>query len=209
MNMTDGNFCSTCLDEIDLDEETEISNKRKNILIITISSFFLTLSILFEFIFLNFEFIFDNFIYSQIFAGFVVLISGFNIIIDGFKNLVRKKITIDLLMSTAAIGSFFIGHGGEGAATMFLFFLVEYLEEYASDRSKKSITSLMKIAPETAIIKKNGLYEEMHTHDVLKGDIFQLKPGDSMPLDGVIVRGSSSINESSLTGESVPVFKKL
>ncbi|MHA1341233.1 MAG: heavy metal translocating P-type ATPase [Promethearchaeota archaeon] len=207
--MVEDNYCVTCSNEINLEEKIEISHRKRNILIIIVSGFFLTLSILFENVFIDFKFIFDNKIYSQIFAGLVVIISGLNIIKEGIVKLLKKTISINLLMTIAAIGSFFIGHGGEGGAVMFLFFLVEFLEDLAVDRSKKSVTSLMKIAPTTAMVKRNGSFIELHTHDVVKGEIFQLKPGDSIPLDGVIVKGTSSINEASLTGESVPVFKQV
>jgi len=209
IKMVEDNYCVTCSNEINLEEEIEISHRKRDILIIIFSGFFLTLSILFENVFIDFKFIFDNKIYGQIFAGLVVLISGSNIIKEGIVKLFKKTISINLLMTIAAIGSFFIGHGGEGGAVMFLFFLVEFLEDLAVVRSKKSVTSLMKIAPTTAMVKRNGSFIELHTHDVLKGEIFQLKPGDSIPLDGIIVKGTSSINESSLTGESVPVFKQV
>ncbi|MHA1293034.1 MAG: heavy metal translocating P-type ATPase [Promethearchaeota archaeon] len=196
------NFCSVCEESAKIDEESESSERKKNLTIIILSGLFLFLAILFEFVF-------HNFILSQIFAAIVVLISGFKIIKEGIEKLMQKKITINLLMTIAAIGAFIIGHGGEGASLMFLYFIAEFLEDYAKDRSKKSITSLMKIAPDTAMVKKNGTYIELHTHDVKIGDIIQVKPGDAIPLDGMIIKGFSSINEASLTGESIPTYKQI
>ncbi|MHA1266812.1 MAG: heavy metal translocating P-type ATPase [Candidatus Helarchaeota archaeon] len=194
--------CKVCEEAVNFDEEIEIHERRKNILIIIASGLLLFFSI-------TTEYLFDMWILGQIFAAFVVLISGYEIMKEGILKLIKRKITINILMTVAAIGSFIIGHGGEGAGVMFLFFLAEFLEDYASDRSKKSVSSLMKIAPDVAMIKRNGVYTEIHTHDVKKGEIMQVKPGDNIPLDGRIIRGASSINEASLTGESIPIFKQV
>ncbi len=206
--MSDEYYCSKCNLEIEFEEESIKSHRRKDIIIISISGLFLVLSVLFDILFTDFKFFFDNKVYSQIFAAIVVIISGHEIIIEGIIKLTKKTISINILMTIAAIGSFFIGHGGEGAAVMFLFYIVEFLEDFAIDRSKKSITELIKIAPNVAMVKRGKDFRQVHTHDVLKGEIFQLKPGDSIPLDGVIIKGSSNINEASLTGESIPVYKE-
>ncbi|MHA1147083.1 MAG: heavy metal translocating P-type ATPase [Promethearchaeota archaeon] len=195
-------YCSICENSAMIDEKDEASERKKKFLILYISGSILVLSILLEFVFK------DKFS-SQFLALIVVLISGYSIIKEGIEKLLQKKITINLLMTVAAIGAFIIGHGGEAASLMFLYFIAEFLEEYAKDRSKKSITSLMKLSPDTAMVKKNGSFIELHTHDVNVGDIIQVKPGDTIPLDGEIIKGSSSINEASLTGESIPTFKKV
>ncbi len=194
--------CEICEEEISLFEEAEEFKKTKSLLIIITAGTILVFAILVEFIF-------HAFLLSQILAAFVVLISGIEIMKEGILNLIKKKITINILMTVAAIGSFIIGHGGEGAGVMFLYFLAEFLEDYAADRSRKSVTSLMKIAPDVAIVQRDGTYKELHTHDVKVGDIVQIKPGASIPLDGIIIRGSSSVNEASLTGESIPAFKQV
>ncbi len=196
------NYCDVCEESAISDDNSEKLERKKQILIISISGVFLSLSIISEFIF-------QSFISSQIFAVFVVIISGYEVIIKGIKKIMKKQITINFLMTIATIGAFIIGHGGEGASLMFLYYIAEFLEDYAKDRSKKSITSLMKIAPDTAMVKKNGSFNELHTHDVNVGDIIQIKPGDTIPLDGIIVVGNSTINEASLTGESIPIFKQL
>jgi len=195
-------YCEICEKNIALDKKIEHYTRKKSIFIIIISSIFLFLSILFG----NFL---NLFIFSQIFAAVAVIVSGYNIVKEGISNLIDHKITINILMTIAAIGSFLIGHGGEGASVMFLFFIAEFLENYATDRSKNSITSLMKIAPDIAVVKISGSFKEMHTHSVKVGDIIQIKPGNSIPLDGITIKGASTINESSLTGESIPVFKQI
>jgi Cd2+/Zn2+-exporting ATPase len=110
-------------------------------------------------------------------------------------------------MSLAAFGAFFIGHGEEGAAVIFLFFIAESLEEYAADNAKKSISQLLSLAPETAKVKRDDKEVELHTHEINIGDIFVIRPGEKIPLDGKIVTGHSSVNESPITGESVPAEK--
>ncbi|MHA1799469.1 MAG: heavy metal translocating P-type ATPase [Candidatus Helarchaeota archaeon] len=193
-------FCEICENSTKISEENETHNRRNNIIIIIFSSLFLSLSIIFEFVF-------HYAILSQVLAGVVVLLSGFEIIKKGILKLLQKKISINLLMTIATIGSFLIGHGGEGASLMLLYFLAEFLEDYARDHSKKSITALMKLAPDTAMVKVNGTFKELHTHNVNIGDLIQVKPGGNIPLDGVLETGASNINESSLTGESIPVYK--
>ncbi|MHA1376023.1 MAG: heavy metal translocating P-type ATPase [Promethearchaeota archaeon] len=195
-------YCNICEESTIKDEEIETAERKKAFVIIIVSGFILFFSILFDLVF-------QVFVLGQILAALVALISGYEIVIKGFKKLMEKKITINILMTIATVGSFTIGHGGEGATLMFLYFIAEFLEDYAKDRSKKSITSLMKIAPDTAMVKKNGSFTELHTHDVNVGAIIQVKPGDAIPLDGIITMGASSINEASLTGESIPIFKQL
>ena len=196
------NFCDACEESTIKEEDHDTHDRNLKIIIIGISGIFLVLS-LFS------EFFLKNFIFSQIFAGIVVIVSGIEIMFYGFKKLIQKQITINFLITIATIGAFLIGHGGEGAILMFLYYIAEFLEDYAKDKSKKSITSLMKLAPETVFVKKNGEFIEFHSHDVNIGDIIRVKPGDIISLDGIITQGSSFINESSLTGESIPIFKQV
>ncbi|MHA1359369.1 MAG: heavy metal translocating P-type ATPase [Candidatus Helarchaeota archaeon] len=195
-------LCETCDKEVSIFEESEGFEKIKHLLIIISAGSILISAILVEFIL-------HAFLLSQVLAALVVLISGFEIMKKGILNLMKKTITINILMTVAAIGSFIIGHGGEGAGVMFLYFLAEFLEDYAADRSRTSVTSLMKIAPVVAMVLRDGIYKELHTHDVKVGDLIQIKPGNSIPLDGIIIKGSSSVNEASLTGESIPTFKQV
>lgn len=117
-------------------------------------------------------------------------------------------VEIDLLMVLAALGAAVIGAPFEGAMLLFLFSLATVLEEYATGRSRSAITSLMEIRPESAQILQEGQEITVPIDDVNTGDIFIVRPGDRLPLDGVVVSGKSSIDQSSLTGESVPVTKE-
>ena len=96
-----------------------------------------------------------------------------------------------------------------GAAVTFLYFIAEFLEDYAEHRAKRSIKSLVEIAPETARVKVGDGEEMRKVDDVNIGEIVIVKPGDKIPLDGKVVTGSSSVNQASITGESVPVLKEI
>lgn len=146
---------------------------------------------------------------AQILFMVVVVISGKDIIKSAFKSLIKKKhLDMNFLMTIAAVGAFLIGHGEEGAAIIFLFFIAESLEDYAADRAKRSIGKLLELAPETARVKKDSKEIEVHVHDIEKKDIVIVKPGEKVPLDGKIIKGSSSVNQASITGESLPVNRK-
>ena len=138
------------------------------------------------------------------------LIAGYEIAILAYKSLVnRHTIGPAMLMCIACVASFIIGHPEEGAAVTFLYYIAEFLEDYAEHRAKKSIKSLVEIAPETARVKTGDGEEIRNVDDVNIGDIVIVKPGDKVPLDGNVISGSSSINQASITGESVPVLKEI
>ena len=138
------------------------------------------------------------------------VIAGYEIAISAYKSLVNKHtIGPSMLMCIACIASFVIGHPEEGAAVTFLYYIAEFLEDYAEHRAKRSIKSLVEIAPDTARVKVDEGEEIKNVDDVNIGDIVIVKPGDKVPLDGKIVSGSSSINQASITGESVPVAKEI
>ncbi len=180
-----------------------IGNKsiyRKQLLIIISSGILLALG-------LYTEFILKNYFLAEILFLIVVGISGYSIILKAFKLLIRKKISINLLITIATIGAFLIDHGEEGAAVMFLFYIAEFLEEYAAERARRSIASLLKLAPEVAKVKKGDKIVTLHVHEVNVGDIIVVKPGDKIPLDGIVVKGYSTVNQAPITGESIPVVK--
>lgn len=146
-------------------------------------------------------------IYSDAILLAAMLVSGYTIAISGFKALLRRRVTIDLLLTVAAIGATAIGHLEEGAAVVILFSLAERLEDYASDRARHAIEELMELRPETAVVRRGGSEVEVPVGDVLPGEVFVLRPGDRVPLDGEVVEGESGVDQSAITGESVPVAK--
>ena len=138
------------------------------------------------------------------------LIAGYEIAILAYNSLVKRHtIGPAMLMCIACVASFIIGHPEEGAAVTFLYYIAEFLEDYAEHRAKRSIKSLVEIAPETARVKVNDSEELRNVDDVEIGEIVIVKPGDKVPLDGEVVLGSSSINQASITGESVPILKEV
>uniref|UniRef100_UPI00388E9C07 heavy metal translocating P-type ATPase n=1 Tax=Methanobrevibacter sp. TaxID=66852 RepID=UPI00388E9C07 len=138
------------------------------------------------------------------------VIAGYEIAILAYKSLVKKHtLGPAMLVCIACVASFIIGHPEEGAAVTFLYYIAEFLEDYAEDRAKRSIKSLVEIAPDTARVKVGDKEEIKNVDEVNIGDIVIVKPGDKVPLDGEVISGSSSVNQASITGESVPVLKEV
>ena len=136
------------------------------------------------------------------------IIAGYEIAVMAYNSLVKRHtIGPALLVVIACIASFIIGHGEEGAAVALLYYIAEFLEDYAELRAKRSIKSLVELAPETARVKVDGGEEVRNVDQVKIGEIVIIRPGDKVPLDGNIVHGTSSINQASITGESLPVTK--
>jgi len=153
------------------------------------------------------NFLTSQHIAAQILFVMVVAAAGKDILLKAGRSIFRRRLDMNVLMSLAASGAFFIGHGEEGAAVIFLFFVAEGLEEYAADNARQSISRLLSLAPETARVKRNDTEVTMHTHEIKRGDIIIIRPGEKIPLDGNIVQGHSSVNESPITGESLPAEK--
>ncbi len=191
--------CKYC--DTNIFEAKEPENKVKAIYIMAVSTITLIAALYLNF-FTNQD------ILAVILFITVVIISGYETIPNGIKSLYRGKFSISLLITIAAVGAFLIGQGAEGASVIFLFYIAEFLEDYAGERAKKSIGTLIKLTPQTATIKRNGQNIKLHAHAVDIDEIVIVKPGDKVPLDGIIVKGTSSVNQSAITGESIPVIKK-
>jgi Cd2+/Zn2+-exporting ATPase len=145
---------------------------------------------------------------SQFLAIFSVIISVPGILKEAIEDIKNKKITANLLMIIAAVASFFIIHGQEGATAILLYAIAEHLEELTTDKSRKAIKELLELAPDEALLKVNDRYELIPTKQVKIGNIIGIKPGMKIPLDGIIIKGSTYLDESAITGESLPVYKK-
>jgi len=195
----DGTWCSVC--EMDTSAEAPSMRRDKRIILIVSSAILLSLGLFFDFV-LRWELLAEGFFLAT------TALSGYTIAKEGLSALIfRKRLSIDFLIMIAAVGSFIIGHGEEGAAVVFLFYLAEFLEGYAGERARRSIASLMKLAPDVATVKRDGREVEVHVHDVDVGETIVVRPGERIPLDGEIVRGASSVNQAPITGESMPVSK--
>jgi len=138
-----------------------------------------------------------------------MILSGYKIAELGLRSLFRKYISINLLITVAAIGALAIGHIEEGAAVLLLFNIAERLEDYAADRARHSIEALMELKPEVATVRRDGEEVLVPIEEVWPGEIFVVRPGDRIPLDGVVVEGASSVNQAAITGESAPIYREL
>lgn len=133
------------------------------------------------------------------------LIVGLDVLIEAIKNIFKGEVFDEnFLMTIATIGAFAIGEYPEAVAVMLFYQIGEMFQSYAVDKSRKSIASLMDIRPDFANIKKNGSIEKVSPDKISIGDIILVKPGEKVPLDGIIVDGNSMLDTSALTGESVP-----
>lgn len=133
------------------------------------------------------------------------LIVGLEIVLKAIRNIFKGKVFDEnFLMAIATIGAFVIGEYPEAVAVMLFYQIGEAFQDYAVDKSRKSIISLMDIRPDFANIQRNGKIEKINPEEVNVGDIIVVKPGEKVPLDGIIVKGISMIDTSALTGESVP-----
>jgi len=124
------------------------------------------------------------------------------------ETLRHRAVDIDLLMIVAALGALSIGAPFEGAMLLFLFSLSNTLQHYAIGRSRRAIKSLVEMRPDEAQVLRDGEEVTVPIDEVAVGDVFVVRPGDKIPLDGVVVSGEGTVDQASLTGESVPVPKE-
>ncbi|WP_026753076.1 heavy metal translocating P-type ATPase [Sediminibacter sp. Hel_I_10] len=129
------------------------------------------------------------------------------IVIEASKKIIKGGFDIDFLMIAAAAGAAYIGSWAEGALLLFLFSLGHALEHYAMNKAKKSIEALGNLSPKTALVKKGDQLEDVAIEALQLKDIIVVKPNTKIAADGVIVSGSSTVNQAPITGESMPVDK--
>lgn len=137
------------------------------------------------------------------------IIGGFEQAKEGIQATIKtKKLNVELLMILAATGASIIGYWFEGAILIFIFSVSGALETYTTNKSKREITKLMAFQPERAfLLLPNGDLKEIAAKDLQLDDMVLVRPGESVPIDGVIVRGSTTLNEAAINGESVPAMK--
>jgi Cd2+/Zn2+-exporting ATPase len=136
------------------------------------------------------------------------LAGGWRAAIKGIRSLLTGTIDVDLLMILAALGAAYVNHAFEGAILLFLFSFSNTLQEMAIERSRSAISALMKLRPETALCKRGAETKLVKIEELVVGDRVIVRPGESIPVDGTVVEGTSSVNQASITGESLPVEKK-
>lgn len=133
------------------------------------------------------------------------LIVGLEVVIEAVENIFKGEIFDEnFLMAIATIGAFAVGEFPEAATVMILYQIGELFQDYAVDKSRKSISSLMDIRPDYANVKRENEVLKVSPEEVKIGELIVVKPGEKVPLDGEIVEGKSMLDTSSLTGESMP-----
>lgn len=138
------------------------------------------------------------------------VVGGFVKAREGLLTLIKEReIDVNLLMLLAAIGAASIGYWTEGAVLIFIFSLSGALETYTMARSHRDISALMDLKPETARLYRDGVEQVVPIEALAVGDMIIVKPGERIPADGKVIEGNSSIDQSSITGESIPVDKQI
>lgn len=138
-----------------------------------------------------------------------LLIGGYYFGREAIEELIfEREIGIELLMGTAAVVASVMGQAGEGAMLVFLYSISEAAEGYTEEKTRSAIKALMDLAPKLALVRRNGREQEIPVEELQVGDVFIVKPGQSMPTDGEVLVGASSVNQAPVTGESVPVEKQ-
>ena len=133
------------------------------------------------------------------------VIVGYGPIIKAAKNISHGQIFDEnFLMAIATVGALALGEYDEAVAVMLFYQIGKFFEDYAVDKSRKSVAALMDIRPDFAVVLKDDREETVDPYDVNIGDIVLVKPGEKIPLDGTVIEGNSSIDTSSLTGEALP-----
>ena len=148
---------------------------------------------------------FEDSLINNIIYIIAYLVVGLDIIKKAIRNITRGKVFDEnFLMSVATIGAFGIGEFPEAVAVMLFYQIGELFQSYAVDKSRKSIASLMDIRPDFANLEKAGKLEKVSPEEVKIGDTIVVKPGEKVPLDGILIEGNSTLDTKALTGESLP-----
>jgi Cd2+/Zn2+-exporting ATPase len=137
-----------------------------------------------------------------------IVVGGYFIARSGWTALhAAHSLDMNALMTIAAVGSIFVGEAAEGAVAMFLFSLGNALEGYTMDRARNAIRGLMNLTPRQATVLRDDREEQVPVEDLRAGDRILVRPGERIPMDGLVLDGESAVNQAPITGESVPVDK--
>ncbi|MDD2958356.1 MAG: heavy metal translocating P-type ATPase [Lachnospiraceae bacterium] len=133
------------------------------------------------------------------------LVIGYDILIKAGKGILNRQVFDEnFLMAVATVGAIILGDYKEGVAVMLFYQIGELFQSYAVGRSRRNISELMDIRPDYANVEQNGTLEKVDPDEVKTGSIIVVQPGEKVPIDGIITEGTSSLNTSALTGESLP-----
>lgn len=146
---------------------------------------------------------------GQLMLGIAYFVVGYNVIVNAVKDLIKDfSIDEEFLMSIATAGAWAIGESFEAVAVMLLYSIGELLEDIACKHSRKSITALLKLRPDSVTVNREGKQQSVPLEEVCKGDTAIFKPGERIAVDGIITSGETTVDNSALTGESLPEEKK-
>lgn len=138
-----------------------------------------------------------------------ILIGGYYFGREALEELIfERTVGIELLMSVAAVAATLMGEATEGAMLVFLYSISEAAEGYTEEKTRSAIQALMDLAPKLALVRRDDVEQEILVEELVVGDVFIVKPGQSIATDGVVQVGTSSVNQAPVTGESVPVEKQ-
>lgn len=146
---------------------------------------------------------------AQIIFSVAILSGAWFIAPKALRTLRQKRFDMNVLMTIAVIGAIIIGEWAEAAAVTCLFALSELLESYSVSRARRAIESLMELSPMKAFVRRDGVVSEVDISEVAREEIILIKSGSKVPLDATVTAGSSTINQSPITGESIPVEKTI
>lgn len=133
------------------------------------------------------------------------LAAGYDVFLKGFKNAFKLRIEETVLITIAVIAAFCLGEFTEAAAVTILFSIGEFIEDLAVGKSRRDIEKLSQIRPDTATVLENGIEKTVDANSVAVGSVIIVAPHERVPLDGIVLKGSSTIDASALTGESLPI----
>ena len=137
------------------------------------------------------------------------LVAGIPVFKKAISALKYRIVGIDALVTIAVVGAVIIGEYWEAASVTFLFMLGDYLESRTIEKTRSSIKSLLDLAPDKTRVKRDGVEVEIAPDEVVQGDLVIVKPGEKISVDGTIMEGSAYINQSAITGESIPVTRQV
>ncbi len=137
------------------------------------------------------------------------VIAGYQVALNAFNTLKRKVLSIDALVTIAAVGALFIGEYWEAAAVTFLFTFGSYLEARTIGKTRNAVFELMEMAPNKASVKRDNKEVKVDADQVKVGETVIIRPGEKIPVDGKVIKGESDVNQASITGESKPQNKQI
>ena len=142
---------------------------------------------------------------TLVLESLALIVAGYTFVPSTLRRLARGKIGVGTLMTIAAVGAVILGEVGEAAMLAFLFAISEGLEEYAVARTRRGLRALLSLVPDTATVRRDGLEQAVSPTELMLGEMMIVKPGERIATDGTIRRGTTALDTSAITGESVPV----